>query len=277
MFFPIEDYYDIVVDKKIQAVVDELKKLPHDVLIRNMTYWMDYLDEGKYVVESDFPHEEWFVDCEHYAAATTDEERYKYAKSMAQTLGHMLQDIKLFHPNKYPAAMRAVKSWKKYLFVGFSATMKEEIDKAWIEPQTCEDVKKAAYAYVPLLKTIMSQVEEGQDKEAAGNAFYLLERLCRLYCSDFMLFESNRDNDCSYYEYLLEAVCHILVMVMERTIEVIKTAMIWHLNGFNMLYGRIFESLYSSFEDLINGEADEDTFVYEYDYLVNNPTAFTTK
>ena len=77
MFFPIEDYYDIVVDKKIQAVVDELKKLPHDVLIRNMTYWMDYLDEGKYVVESDFPHEEWFVDCEHYAAATTDEERYK--------------------------------------------------------------------------------------------------------------------------------------------------------------------------------------------------------
>ena len=79
MFFPIEDYYDIVVDKKIQAVVDELKKLPHDVLIRNMTYWMDYLDEGKYVVESDFPHEEWFVDCEHYAAATTDEERYKHA------------------------------------------------------------------------------------------------------------------------------------------------------------------------------------------------------
>lgn len=38
------DYYDIVVDKKIQAVVDELKKLPHVVLIRYMTYWMDDVD-----------------------------------------------------------------------------------------------------------------------------------------------------------------------------------------------------------------------------------------
>ena len=46
------DYYDIVVDKKIQAVVDELKKLPHVVLIRYMTYWMDEVDNGKYEVES---------------------------------------------------------------------------------------------------------------------------------------------------------------------------------------------------------------------------------
>ena len=28
------DYYDLVVDKKIQKVVEELKALPHDVLIR---------------------------------------------------------------------------------------------------------------------------------------------------------------------------------------------------------------------------------------------------
>lgn len=31
------DYYDLVVDKKIQKVVEELKALPHDVLIRYMT------------------------------------------------------------------------------------------------------------------------------------------------------------------------------------------------------------------------------------------------
>lgn len=54
-------------NKKIQAVVDELKKLPHVVLIRYMTYWMDDVDNGKYVVESDLPHEEWYADCKDYA------------------------------------------------------------------------------------------------------------------------------------------------------------------------------------------------------------------
>ena len=32
------DYYDLVVDKKIQKVVEELKTLSHEVLIRNLTY-----------------------------------------------------------------------------------------------------------------------------------------------------------------------------------------------------------------------------------------------
>lgn len=35
------DYYDLVVDKKIQKVVEELKALPHGVLIRYLTYWSD--------------------------------------------------------------------------------------------------------------------------------------------------------------------------------------------------------------------------------------------
>ena len=32
------DCYELVVDKKIQKVVEELKALPHDVLIRYLTY-----------------------------------------------------------------------------------------------------------------------------------------------------------------------------------------------------------------------------------------------
>lgn len=47
------DYYDLVVDKKIQKVVEELKALPHDVLIRYLTYWSEAIDGRKYVVESD--------------------------------------------------------------------------------------------------------------------------------------------------------------------------------------------------------------------------------
>ena len=80
--------------------------------------------------------------------------------------------------------------------------MKEEIDKTWIEPVAWEDGKKAAYAYVPWLATFMKQVEDGDMEEAAGNAFYLLERLARLYSKDVMLFEPDKDNHCSFYEFL---------------------------------------------------------------------------
>lgn len=49
---PKADYYDLVVDKKIQKVVEELKALPHDVLIRYLTYWSEAIDCRKYVVEA---------------------------------------------------------------------------------------------------------------------------------------------------------------------------------------------------------------------------------
>ena len=271
------DYYDLVVDKKIQKVVEELKALPHDVLIRYMTYWSDAVDSRKYVVESDIPHEELYTDCCDYAASETDEERYMHAKCMAETLGHMLQDIKCNHPNKYPAAMRTVKSWKNYRFIGFTPTMREEINKAWIEPNTWNDGKKAAMADVPLLEVFMKQYEEGKKEEVAGNAFYLLERLARLYCKDVDYFEPNRENYCSYYEFLLEAVCHILTLVMKdkRTEQRYINAMIWHINSINMLYGQIFQSSFTSFEDFLYGDATEDTFAIGYNCLVEKDTEYS--
>lgn len=71
---------------------------------------------------------------------------------------------------------------KKYHFIGFAPTMREDIDKAWIEPKTLTDDEKATKACAPLLKIFMQQYEDGKMKEAAGNAFYLLERLARLFC-----------------------------------------------------------------------------------------------
>lgn len=68
--------------------------------------------------------------------------------------------------------------------------MREEIDKACIEPNMWNDGKKAAMAYVPLLEVFMKQYEEGKNEEAAGNAFYLLERLARLHCKDVDYFLS---------------------------------------------------------------------------------------
>lgn len=106
-------------------------------------------------MESELPHEEWYTDCCNYAASETDEERYMHAKCMTETLGHILQDIKNNYPNKYPAAMRMVKSWKNYSFIGFTPTMREEIDKAWIGSNTWNDGKKAAMVFVPLFEVFM--------------------------------------------------------------------------------------------------------------------------
>ena len=92
----------MVEDKKIQKVVVELKALPHDVLIRYLTYWSDAIESRKYVVESNLPHEERYSDCCDYAASETDEERYIHAKVIAETLGHMLQGIKC---NQYEIAL----------------------------------------------------------------------------------------------------------------------------------------------------------------------------
>ena len=273
---PEGGYYDLVIDKKIQQLVDELKELPHDVLIRYLTYWEDAIDNRKYEVESDLPHEEWYADCCDYAASETDEERYRQAQFMAQTLGHMLQDIKVNNPNKFPAAMRTVRSWKKYRFIGFSLTMREEIDKAWTEPQVWEDGKAAAQAYVPLLEAFMQQREQGRMAEAAGNAFYLLERLGRLYCKDINYFEPNNHCHCSFYEFLLEAVCHILTMVMidKRTEKSLSNSMTWQLSSINMLYGQIFMSSYTKYQDLMYGEVTENSFAFGYDYLVKGAEAF---
>ena len=166
--------------------------------------------------------------------------------------------------------MRTVKSWKNYRFIGFSPTLREEIDKSWIEPTTWEDGEVAAKAFVPLLKIFMRQYEEGKMAEAAGNAFYLMEHLCRLYCKDISYFEPNKDNDSSDYEMLFDAVCHVLTMVMKdkRTERPFSNAMSWHLCSLNMLYGQILMSSFVSYQDLMYGKVTKDTFGCEYDYLV---------
>lgn len=73
------DYYDIVVDKKIQQVVNGLLVLPHHVLLRQLTYWSTDIDDGEYGIDSDRGREEWreITDC--YATAKTEQQKYMYA------------------------------------------------------------------------------------------------------------------------------------------------------------------------------------------------------
>lgn len=44
--------------------------------------------------------------------------------------------------------------------------------------------------------------------------------------------------------------------------------MVWHINTINMLYGQMFQSSFTSFEDFMYGDATEDTFALGYEYLL---------
>ena len=44
--------------------------------------------------------------------------------------------------------------------------------------------------------------------------------------------------------------------------------MVWHINTINMLYGQMFQSSFTSFEDFLYGDAKRDTFVFGFEYLL---------
>ncbi len=54
----------------------------------------------------------------------------------------------------------------------------------------------------------------------------------------------------------------------KRTEQLYSNAMVWHINTINMLYGQMFQSSLTSFEDFLYSDAKRDTFVFGFDYLV---------
>lgn len=66
-----------------------------------------------------------------------------------------------------------------------------------------------------------------------------------------------------------------LVMKDKRTEQRYSNAMIWHINSINMLYGQIFQSSFTSFEDFLYGDAKRDTFVIGYNCLVKKDTEYS--
>ena len=126
-----------------------------------------YIENGEYGMDSELAREEWYEDCCNYAAAETEQERYMYAGCMALRMGRMLQDIKHRNYDMYSSAMRAVKSRINNRCVVLLPTMREEIERTWIEPVTWEDGRAAGMGYVPLVQTFMRQYEQGKMKEAA--------------------------------------------------------------------------------------------------------------
>ena len=90
-------------------------------------------------------------------------------------------------------------------------------------------------------------------------------------------FEFKYDAKGDYYDIVVDKKIQAVVMKDKRTDRDGRSAMTWQLGSINMLYGRIFESSYTSFQDLMNGDADDDTFAWGYEYLVIGPSAFVTE
>lgn len=257
------------VDDEIQQVVNEMLGLPHDILLRHLTYWSADIDNGEYGMDSELAREEWYEDCCNYASAETEQERYMYAGCMALRMGRMLQDIKHRHPGLLAAAMRAVKSRMNNRCVVLLPTMREEIEETWIEPVTWEDGRAAGMGYAHLVQTFMRQYEQGKMKEAAGNTLYLLERIGRLWFNKPGLFDPDSRCRSSSYELLMEAACHILVSITKdkRTMASLRDDIPWHLRTINMIYRRVFESFDTRFDNLMYWEVGKDAFASGYEYL----------
>ena len=54
----------------------------------------------------------------------------------------------------------------------------------------------------------------------------------------------------------------------KRTEQRKSNAMVWHINTIDMLYGQMFQSSFTSFEDFLYGDVTEDTFALGYEYLM---------
>lgn len=63
----------------------------------------------------------------------------------------------------------------------------------------------------------------------------------------------------------------------KRTEQGFSNAMVWHINTINMLYGQMFRSSFTSFEDFLYGDAKRDTFVFGYDCLVEKYLEYEQK
>ena len=65
-----------------------------------------------------------------------------------------------------------------------------------------------------------------------------------------------------------------MVMIDKRTEKSLSNSMTWQLSSINMLYGQIFMSSYTKYQDLMYGEVTENSFAFGYDYLVKGAEAF---
>ena len=74
-------------DDEIQQVVTGLLALPHEVLLRQLTYWSADIENGEYGMNFKQAYMEWkeMTDC--YAAAETEQLRYMHAGCMALKMG----------------------------------------------------------------------------------------------------------------------------------------------------------------------------------------------
>lgn len=258
------------IDDDIQQVVNGLLALPHEVLLRQLTYWSWDIDHWEFGIDAEQGREEWreITDC--YATAETEQQRYMYAGCMVLKMGSMLQEIKNGDPNALKDALREVKSRKAKHVMILKPTMREEIDQTWQEPETWEEGRAAGLAYTPLVRIFLQQYEKGCMKEVAGNVLYLLERIGKLCFHKPRMFDPIPDYKMPSFLMLLDVSCYILDRIIhdKRTKVALAEDIPWHLRTINMIYRRLFEQFDLNYDRFLHYGIQPDAFIGGYEYFM---------
>jgi hypothetical protein len=94
-------------------------------------------------------------------------------------------------PGLYFEALGLLQEWASHQFMNMEASLKERIDKDWMNAVTEEEGEELYSRIVGYPLEICEMMhEEGRGEEAVANLFYLLEKMGDLYKSNSDLFEN---------------------------------------------------------------------------------------
>ncbi len=94
-------------------------------------------------------------------------------------------------PGQYYEALELLQVWASHQFMNMEASLKERIDKDWMNAVTEEEGEELYNRIVSYPLEICEMMhEDGREEEAVANLFYLLEKMGGLYQLNQELFEN---------------------------------------------------------------------------------------
>lgn len=169
----------------VKGILDGLDHL-HGKYVH--TWFMEqYIDYGEYEFR-----DEWLVDgyyeCYNDLMWENDPLRVKDAN---RYIVAFMKEWYRDDPGLYFEALGLLQEWASHQFMNMEASLKERIDKDWMNAVTEEEGEELYSRIVGYPLEICEMMhEEGRGEEAVANLFYLLEKMGDLYKSNSDLFEN---------------------------------------------------------------------------------------
>ena len=152
------------------------------------TWFMEqYIDYREYEFR-----DEWLVDgyCECYNDLMWENDPLR-VKDANKYIVAFMKEWYRDDPGLYFEALGLLQEWASHQFMNMEASLKERVDKDWMNAVTEEEGEELYSRIVGYPLEICEMMhEEGREEEAVANLFYLLEKMGDLYKSNPDLFEN---------------------------------------------------------------------------------------